>query len=125
MRFFKALFLATVILSAASCGSVENYITYDPVQMHKEPSQGSPVVVNITCSPKPGYKEFDKKARLLYWTGPRNNPVPLTITKKDGDWGYTRIFSMEAREEFKGWLPLDKMLPCGGGLGDEAREVYT
>ena len=125
MKLLKTFILAFVAMLAAACGSVENYITYDPVQMHKEPSNGSPVVVNITCSPKPGYKEFDKKARLLYWTGPRNNPGPLTIPKKDGDWGYTRIFSMEAREEFKGWLPLDKMLPCGGGLGDEAREVYT
>ncbi len=125
MKLLKTFILAFVATVVASCGSAEKYITYDPVQMHKEPSDGSPVVVNITCSPKPGYKEFDKKARLLYWTGPRNNPIPLTITKKEGDWGYTRIFSMEAREEFKGWLPLEKMLPCGGGLGDEVREVYT
>lgn len=127
MKVFRLIFLAAIILGAAACGSREGYITYDPVQMHKEPSAESAVVVNITCSPKPGYKEFDKKARLLYWTGPRNNPIPLPVTKKDdsGQWGYVSIFSTEAREQFKGWVPLEKMLPCGGGLGDEVRDVCT
>ena len=127
MKAFRVVLLFAVILSMTACGGREGYITYDPVQMHKEASLESAVVVNITCSPKPGYKEFDKKARLLYWNGPRNNPIPLPVTQKDksGQWGYVRIFSTEAREEFKGWLPLEKMLPCGGGLGDEVREVYT
>lgn len=126
-KLFKGILLAAAVLLWAACGKVQSYITYDPVEMHKEPSGESAVVVRISCSPKPGYHEFDKKARLLYWTGPRNNPIPLTVTKTDdsGAWGYVRIFSMDAREEFKGWLPLEKMLPCGGGLGDEVREVYT
>ena len=125
-RFFTFIScLAAFVLVA--CGRIDTYITYDPVEMHEEPSRESGVVVKITCSPKPGHNEFDKKNRLLYWNGPRNNPIPLSVTKKDkkGEWGYVRIFSMEAREQFKGWLPLAEMLPCGGGLGDEVRDVYT
>lgn len=127
MKISKAFVLAAAVLAIVACGGRETYITYDPVEMHQEPSQESALVVKITCSPKPGYKEFDKKARLLYWTGPRNNPIPLPVTKKDdsGQWGYVRIFSTEAREQFKGWIPLEKLLPCGGGLGDEVRDVYT
>ena len=127
MKISKAFVLAAAVLAFVACGGRETYITYDPVEMHREPSQESALVVKITCSPKPGYKEFDKKARLLYWTGPRNNPIPLPVTKKDesGQWGYVRIFSTEAREQFKGWIPLEKLLPCGGGLGDEVRDVYT
>ena len=125
MKAFRLIFLTAVILSAAACGSIEDYITYDPVQLHKEPSKESAVLVKITCSPKPGNKEYDKKANLLYWTGPRNNPVPLTITKKDGDWGYIRVFSTGARQEFKGWLPLNEMLPCGTNWGGEKRETYS
>lgn len=125
MKAFRLILLTAVILCAASCGSIEDYITYDPVELHKEPSVESAVLVKITCSPKPGNNEFDKKANLLYWTGPRNNPVPLTITKKDGEWGYIRVFSTRARQEFKGWLPLNEMLPCGTNWGGEKRETYS
>ena len=127
MRVLKAVTLTLAMLVLAACGGVESYITYDPVEMHGEPSVESAILVKITCSPKPGYTEFDKKARLLYWNGPRNNPIPLPVTKKDesGQWGYVNVFSMDARERFKGWVPLDKMLPCGNALGDVEREVYT
>ena len=123
----RLLLYCLVAFALVACGKIETFITYDPVEMHGEPSRESDVVVKITCSPKPGSSEFDKKNRVLYWNGPQGNPIPLSVTKKDksGGWGYVRIFSMEAREQFKGWLPLGEMLPCGGGLGDEVREVYT
>lgn len=126
VKAFRFFLLTVAVLMATGCGTRVGYITYDPVPMHAEPSSESAVVVNITCSPKPGNNEFDKKARLLYWTGPRNNPIPLLVKKDDsGRWGYVRVFSMEAREQFKGWVPLEKMLLCGGGLGDEVRDVCT
>ena len=123
----RFVLIIAVAMLASSCQVAQYYITYDTVQLHKEPSADSPVVVNITCSPKPGYDEFNRKSRLLYWNGPRKNPIPLALTKTDksGEWGYLNIYSTGARENFRGWLPLNQMLFCGTGSANEKMEACT
>jgi len=38
MKIAKELFLAIVVLAVTACGEIGSYITYDPVEMHEEPS---------------------------------------------------------------------------------------
>ena len=59
--------LTAVILCAASCGSIEDYITYDPVQLHKEPSEKSAVLmgnmIKASGTPKAGMVDLGEWAK--------------------------------------------------------------
>ena len=126
----RLLFLLIVFcLLVVSCG--ENgpyeayYITYDEVDVHELPSEDSEVVLKLICINRPSSYKQEEGVPPTAFAADNAGPSPIGIRKVDesGKWGYIEE-SVPLILNWKGWVPLDKMLPCGTREDDEVVPTY-
>jgi hypothetical protein len=113
------LLLSLSLLLVAACAGHGNYegyyFTYDAVDVRAFPSDTSKVVLKLVCDRRPGsYKEKEGEIPYAFVTD-NMEPVPIGVKKMDesGKWGYIDE-SVPMVFHWKGWIPLDKMIYCGG-----------
>lgn len=123
------LILIALLFLLVSCAGKGNYLahymTYDAVDVHLEPSESSPVTMKLICDRRPSsYNE--KTAEIPYaFIVDDKNPIPLGIKKFDetGKWGYFEE-KVPLILDWKGWVKLSEMIPCGVTEGDQSKPTY-
>ena len=123
------LFLTITCLLAISCVQddkyVAYYITYDEVKVRESPSADAPVVLKLICINQPGsYKKAEGDVPCAF-VADNAGPSPIGVKKIDesGKWGFIDE-SIPLILHWKGWIPLDEMLPCGTQDDEEVVPVY-
>lgn len=111
--------MAVFSILATSCanhGKYEGYyFCYDAVDVRANPSDTSAVVLKLICDRRPGnYKQKDGEIPWAFVTD-NMEPVPIGVKKIDesGKWGYIDE-KVPLVFHWQGWIPLDKMIYCGG-----------
>lgn len=122
-------FLMLSCLLAVSCAKDDKYegyyITYDEVEVREQPSEDAPAVLKLICINRPGsYKKAEGDVPCAF-VADNNGPSPIGVKQIDesGKWGYIDE-SIPLILHWKGWIPLDKMIPCGTQEDDEVVPVY-
>ena len=125
----KVLLLMVLALACVSCkdDKVLYYvISYDPIQLHEEPSENSEVTQLLSLtggSPRgcfDGFEEGPKRIKVDL----HNRPVPVGVRKMDttGQWGYIKEWFPDG---IKGWVKMADVLWCGTGADNELWPAYT
>lgn len=123
------IFLMFACLLAVSCankGHYEGYyITYDEVAVRESPAADAPVVLKLICKNRPrSYKQAKGDVPCAF-VADSDGPSPIGIKKVDesGKWGYIEE-RIPLIINWKGWVLLDEMLPCGTRAADEIVPTY-
>ena len=123
---FFLLLSCLLAVSCANDGKYEGYyITYDEVEVRESPSEDAPVVLKLICKNRPrSYKQAEGDVPCAF-VADNNGPSPIGVKKIDesGKWGYIEEH-IPLILNWKGWLPLDQMLPCGTQADDEIVPTY-